>query len=224
MLSDFHVHLVRHVPVINPRQIWYGKDVEIDTTSDQVRKYFNQLAHALPHDPERSIWRSSPYQRALATAEAVASEIKQQGGTHPEIIQDAGFVEQQYGVMEGMTHDDVKNCADAADYLADMWNNPPLGGESMQMLQARIAKALDNLKDNASKTCTDAVVFAHGGVIMAAYAHARKQRMIDVFKDRKALLTPSFSYVSCLTISHDRQGGEWVWKDMYIKGIGKGPA
>ncbi|MDD3020832.1 MAG: histidine phosphatase family protein [Alphaproteobacteria bacterium] len=224
MSSIIRVHLVRHVPVINLGQIWYGRDIPFDTTSDRVKSYFNQLAQALPHDPGKSLWLSSPYPRAVATAEGVISAIKHQENCALALHQDEGFIEQQYGVMEDMKHEEVKQCAGAADYLSDMWNKPPQDGESMQMLQNRVADSLDRIRKTAPEGCEDAVVFTHGGVIMAAYAHARGKRMIDVFKDKKSSLTPSFSYISCLTISADRKSGQWTWNDQYLKGIGKEPS
>ncbi|MEK7800937.1 MAG: hypothetical protein AAB276_00645 [Pseudomonadota bacterium] len=57
--------------------------------------------------------------------------------------------------------------------------------------------------------------------MMAAFAHASGQRMIDVFHDKKAEKTPSFSYVSTLELTYDRCQGVWRQGFDYQTGLRK---
>lgn len=219
MSNILRFHLIRHVPVLNPHGVWYGRDVEFDTTSVYVAAYFNQLAATLPHDLGTSLWVTSPYPRAEQTAQGVMDCLPHQEA--PPLHINVDFVEQQYGVMEGRRHKDIKDDPRVVPYLQDMWGTPPEGGESMKMLQSRIGGALNDYAVQLPAQIKDVVIFAHGGVIMAAFAHATGQRMIDVFHDKKAAKTPSFSYVSTLELVYDRSQGTWQHDFDYQTGIRK---
>lgn len=198
------IHFIRHVPVSNPNKIWYGRDVDYDLYSPAVINHFNHLAQLLPSDPKTARWLASPYPRAFDTALMVWDGIGR--AEKPRLELDERFIEQRYGVMEGLTHDAVKNCAGAQAYLQDLWNTPPAGGESMAMLQARVSSGMNAL---AQDSATDYVIFTHGGVMMAAFAVATGRRMIDTFTDRKAALTPSFSYMSHLIVEQEPEINRW---------------
>lgn len=217
MSSLIRFHFVRHVPVINPDGIWYGRDIEIDISSDRTAQMFNQLASVLPADPRTSLWLTSDYPRAQMTCEGVGRHV-----VHlPQVIVNSGFREQQYGIMEGRCHREVKNDPACRAYLDDMWNNAPQNGESMSMFQTRVADTLNQVIETVDPAITDIAVFSHGGVIMAAYAEAKGQRLIDVFCDRKDAQVPSFSYMSRLTLSYDREVAGWSQNIPYAKGLPK---
>lgn len=209
-------HLIRHVPVINPKKIWYGRDIEHDATSTNVIRFFEILSQTLPSDPQNTIWMSSPYPRAKATGDGVLNAINTL--PKPKIILCDAFIEQQYGIMTGKRHDEIADDPDAAAYLNDMWATAPNGGESLKMLQIRIGNELDSLVKTTPSHITDIVIFSHGGVAMAAFSHATGQRMIDIFKQRETPLTPSFSYQSTLTLPWSN--GQWQ-TPRYLSGIRK---
>lgn len=219
MASILKFHMVRHGPVFNPDQIWYGRDIPFDVTSPAIVAHFNHLAKILPSDPETSMWLSSDYPRAQALAEATLKSIPR--SDIPELVLDQKFIEQQYGVMEGMAGLAAKKDPRLAEYFADMWGAPPQGGESMQMLQNRVGGRLDELSHITQDKVSDIVVFAHGGVNMAAFAHATGQSMIDIFKSRKNSLAPSFSYASRLELHFDRDRGKWLEAFEYDTGLPK---
>jgi len=219
MAEQRHIILVRHVPVSNPDGIWYGRDVDLAPTTPQLESLFNRLAAELPTAPDKTIWISSPYQRAMHTAQSVSDKIPARD--KPEIEIDDGFVEQQYGVMEGLPHQEAPLLPSVARYLQDTWNNCMEGGESMSIFQNRVAKALESLKERASIENKDAVVFTHGGVIMAAYAHVTGQRMSDIFKQRKEKLAPSISFVSRLDLTFEQEQAAWNTPPAYETGIPK---
>lgn len=205
MKQQCRIHFVRHVPVDNPDKIWYGRDVAYDIKSDRVKGQFNHLAGLLPTNPKTTRFLASPYPRAHDTGKMVIEHLSRTDKPTLEI--DEEFIEQRYGVMEGLRHEQALQCEGAQAYLADLWNAPPEGGESMAMLQTRVKSRMDVL---ACGEATDYVVFTHGGVMMAAFAVATGQRMIDTFKDRKEALVPSFSYMSYLVVEKEQGQGGWA--------------
>ncbi|MDY0029783.1 MAG: histidine phosphatase family protein [Pseudobdellovibrionaceae bacterium] len=219
MADQRHIILVRHVPVSNPDRIWYGRDVKLAPSTPELETLFNYLAQTLPQGPEKVIWTSSPYPRALHTAWSVADRILSQ--KKPAIEIDEVFVEQQYGVMEGLPHQRAMSLPSVAAYLQDTWNNSMEGGESMSVFQMRVARALESLKERTLKEKKDAVVFTHGGVLMAAYAYVTGQKMSDILKQRKGALAPSISFVSRLTLCTVEGRAGWKIPPVYETGIPK---
>lgn len=219
MSNVLKFHMVRHGPVSNPNGLWYGRDIEFDLTSPSVVEHFNHLACILPANPETSIWIASEYPRARCLAEEILNAVPQKPA--PQLILDKNFIEQQYGMMEGMLGQDARNDPRLASYFADMWNAPPPDGESMSMLQNRVGGRMDHLSVTLPDHITDVVVVAHGGVNMAAFSHATGQRMIDVFKARKGGMTPSFSYASRLELHFDRADKKWSDAFEYDTGLPK---
>ena len=217
---DIKIHFVRHVPVINPNQIWYGETIDYDDKSPRVKKFLKALAQILPHVVNTTLWLSSTYPRAIATGEGVLNELDTP--QKPILILNNNFIEQQYGIMTGRRHEEIANDPRVTAYMNDMWNTAPEGGESLSMLQFRVGNEIDNLVEKTPPYIEDVVVFSHGGVAMAAFSHATRQRMIDVFTKRKnndvVDFTPSFSYQSSLTLSW--LGGTWC-PPSYISGLSK---
>lgn len=212
-------HLIRHGPVLNPDQIWYGREVEFDLSSPHIVSHFNQLATILPVDRKTSVWRASEYPRSLALAQFL---LKASGVENPpDLVVDMGCIEQQYGEMEGTKGQEAKSDPRFAAYFADMWENPPPGGESLRMLQMRAAGTLDRLADELSPDIQDVVIVAHGGFNMAAYVHSQGLRMIDIFKSKGAEAVPSFSFISKLALQYDRDAKKWLPQPDYMKGIPK---
>lgn len=220
ILRSLNIHLIRHVPVINPYKIWYGATIDYDDSSESIVEYFQMLADTLPTNPDTTLWLSSPYPRAKATANGVLNKIGAE--RKPTISLCDAFIEQQYGVMTGKRHEEIVNDPTVSGYLNDMWGTAPKDGESLKMLQMRVGTTLDNLAESTPPHITDIVIFSHGGVAMAAFSHATGQRMIDVFKNRKldktAGLTPSFSYQSNLCLPWSN--GVWD-KPVYTSGLSK---
>jgi len=218
--GEIRFHLIRHVPDINPNQVCYGETIENDDKSPRIQEYFRALAQNLPHDADTTIWQSSPYPRALATANGVLRELDT--SQKPKLILNDCFVEQQYGIMTGKRHHEIVNDPRVMAYLNDMWDTAPEDGESLSMFQRRIGGGLDYLVETTPPHIKDVVIFSHGGVAMAAFSHATGQRMIDVFKkrkqDNKVDFIPSFSYQSSLILLWS--GGVWH-PPSYISGISK---
>lgn len=212
-------YMVRHAEVFNPDRIWYGREIPYDVTSERALQRFNRLAQILPTDPANTIWLSSDYPRAIATAKGILNAV-----THdnvPEIILDRRFVEQQYGIMEGMIGSEAIKHPELVPYFEDLWNNAPPGGESMQMFQGRVGRALNEVIDATASHIQNIVINAHGGTNMAAWVHAKGQKMSDVFKARGKDMVPSFSFISSLKLSYDRNAGKWLEAVEYESGLPK---
>lgn len=219
MMDILTINMLRHGPVHNPQKIWYGRDVEFDLTSLHIVDHFNNLAKTLPTDPETTAWLSSDYPRSQTLARFL---LKASGvPIPPELVIDLDFREQQYGVMTGMIGDEAKQDPRLTAYFTDMWQSPPQGGESLKMLQDRVGQGLDKLTQNLSPHIKNAVIVAHGGTNMAAFAHVTGQKMIDIFKSKKMAATPSFSYMSRLQLQYDRVNQKWLDAVEYTTGIPK---
>ena len=154
--------LVRHGPVINPGNLIYGKaDREIQTDNPGL---YIPLAAALPHE---AVYLTSSRGRTVKTLEAVA----QAGGfPTPAFTQDSAFDEQNFGEWEGLTWDELyANGRSHTFWLAPAHERPP-GGESFEDVMARVAGGLK--AQTAEHAGQNIVLFAHGGTIRAALAHA----------------------------------------------------
>ena len=219
MSNILKFHMVRHGPVFNPDQIWYGRDVQFDVISPEVIAFFERLAVVLPSDPDKCQWYASDYQRARAMGEAILNAT--QRSYVPLLTIDKEFGEQKYGMMEGMKGDEAKHHPQLTPYFQDMWNNAPPDGESLSMLQNRVARRIDYIAETAPDYVEDIVVAGHGGETMAACAHAMGRRMIDVFNERRLKIGPSYSYMSRLELQYDRTNKAWMTAFEYDTGIPK---
>ncbi len=222
MMTDMiRVHLIRHVPVINPGKIWYGDEIGIDLTSDAVRARFNELAKGVLGPQDSTLVYASSYKRAQQTAQGVI--LSAGPGFAPAIIIEPGFTEQQYGAMTGRAHNDIRDEDHVRAYLRDMWDVPPKGGESLKMFQERIAQTLDKTMRGMPGHITHVAVFCHGGVQMAALAHIRGLKMHDLMRERKETKDGSldFSYMSSLTLAYRRGRGCWLEKAELDPGLQK---
>lgn len=210
---------MRHVPVIEPRGLWYGRYARLEMDSARVIDRFNQLASQLPCRDDTTLFIASHYERAEMTANGVLSRL----GINPNkgILIDAGFAEQNYGDMADKHHHDIQHESAVRDYMSDMWNNAPPGGESMAMFQARIAGALDIAISRLSEHIDNVVIFCHGGTQIAALAHAKGLTIMDVWERRKQDPGLDFSYMSTLGLAYDRESAKWSKNYTLDPGIGK---
>ncbi len=110
---------------------------------------------------------SSPLQRALATAQAVA-------GDRP-IVLEPRLRERHHGDLQGLTRADMARLHPAlhAALVAHRPDYLPPGGEDIETFAGRVQAALDDLhRAHAGRTV---LAVAHGGVLDAAYRLATGQ-------------------------------------------------
>ena len=154
---------LRHAPVADRRGRIFGQmDVDADV-SDMCA--LEGLASRLPHD---ALWITSPLKRAHQTAAALAKVM----GHDAEPLVELNFAEQDFGLWQGFTHDEMAQQSPRENEL--FWKMPgsalPPQGESFTQVIDRVERAVETLsRDYIQK---ERIVFAHGGVIRAALALA----------------------------------------------------
>lgn len=147
---------IRHAPVQGQEARYFGRlDVAAEPLHPGVAA---GLARRLP---PVAVWLGSPLIRARMTGLALRD------GVDPVAIPD--FSEQDYGLWQGRTHNDVYNANRTLD-----WANPaeirPPEGESFVDVCARVAAAIDRLSVHYAGHSI--VALGHQTTIRAAIAHA----------------------------------------------------
>ncbi len=154
---------IRHAPVRGAEGRLTGqRDVECDTSDERS---FRALAAMLPGD---AIPIVSSLKRTRQTFEAIISA----GACMPEPVVEPEFVEQSFGLWEGLGWAEMQ--ARDPDAYAGFWESPtrnaPPEGESFEAQMRRTAAAIERLSGEFAGR--DIVAVSHGGTIRAAVAHA----------------------------------------------------
>ncbi len=154
---------IRHAPVPNAEGLINGRlDVDCDC-SDLLAA--GALAGLLPAD---AVVVVSPLVRTWQTLAAITAA----GVIHPEPLIEPDFVEQSFGVWEGLGWAQMR--ARDPDAYARFWSDPtrnaPPGGESFAAQIERTGAAIERLSKQFAGS--DVVCISHGGTIRAACAHA----------------------------------------------------
>jgi alpha-ribazole phosphatase len=147
---------IRHAPVQGQEARYFGR---LDVSAEPVHPGIAAgLARRLP---PVAVWVASPLVRARMTALALRD------GVDPIAIPD--FSEQDYGLWQGRSHNDVYNANRTLD-----WANPadirPPEGESFADVCVRVAAAIDRL--SAHYAGHSIVAMGHQTTVRAAVAHA----------------------------------------------------
>lgn len=147
---------IRHAPVQGQEARYFG---HLDVNAEAVHP---GVAAALARRlPPVAVWVGSPLIRARMMALALRE------GADPIAIPD--FIEQDYGLWQGRSHNDVY----AANRTLD-WANPaeirPPEGESFADVCVRVAAAIDRLSEHYAGHSI--VALGHQTTIRAAIAHA----------------------------------------------------
>lgn len=139
-------------------------DVPLNATGlEQARRVAERLAQE-----SMQLLVSSDLQRALQTAQAVASRVQA-----PAPLLDAALREQHFGIVEGLQVADIKTrYADAwAQWVRFEADFAFQGGESTRAFHARVLAAVQALaRQYAGQTLA---VVTHGGVLDMVYRSAR---------------------------------------------------
>ena len=149
------LHWVRHGPT-GARGMLGHRDMPADLTDAGA---VARLAAALPPDAPVG---SSDLSRATATADAIADG-------RPRLAPDPALREIDFGAWEGLAAEEVEDQA----RLRAFWDEPgaasPPGGESWDMLTARVDPAVDRL---IALGHPHLIVVAHMGVILTQVQRA----------------------------------------------------
>lgn len=163
---------VRHAPIVGLHGVIHGNlDAACDLSSVSS---FKALAKVLP---AKALWLASNLSRAKETAAAIARH----GIDIPCPVIEKNLAEQDFGVWQGKTWDDLLDGPGAKenkDYQA-FWQNPaqnaPPGGESFRSVFHRVSNLVERFNaqlQNAKPPGGDIVAIAHAGPIRAAIALA----------------------------------------------------
>jgi len=150
---------LRHAPIPERRGRIFGQmDVDSDVSDTRT---LGALASYLPKD---ALWITSPLKRARQTAGALAKTV----GHDAEPLVEPGFAEQDFGLWQGLTHDEMAERFPRENEL--FWKTPasssPPEGESFAQVMERVGRVIASLSQDHLQE--ERIVFAHGGVIRAA--------------------------------------------------------
>ena len=150
---------IRHAHVPEVGHMMYGSlDVDCDTSDTAL---FRGVAARLPLD---AVWVTSTLKRTRQTAQALVDN----GAMAKDMSQDAGIIEQDFGDLNGKTHEELFARRD--DGYLGFWPLPPEqqapNGENFIMLRERVARFTDRI--TAEHPGEDVVCVAHRGTILAA--------------------------------------------------------
>ena len=148
------VILVRHTRPAVPAGVCYGvTDLDLAPTFDV------EAAAVLAALPAADRLVSSPLQRCRQLAERIGAAR----GLAP--VLDERLREFDFGGWEGVPWDSIPR-KELDAWAADFFHARPHGGESVQMLRARVAAAIADYR----RSSVPHVVVTHAGVIKAALA------------------------------------------------------
>lgn len=158
---------IRHAKVPEVMHRMYGSlDVDCDTSDTAL---FSGVAAKLPAD---AVWVTSPLKRTHQTAQALIDNGAPFSG---KFVQDDDIAEQNFGDLNGLTHEELFAMRDDA-YLG-FWPWPPEeqapNGESFPMLRQRVEAFKARMI--ALHSGRDIVCVAHRGTILAALQVALDQ-------------------------------------------------
>ena len=165
--------LVRHGETEWNRQLRFQGQVDVPlnaTGQEQALRVARRLASGEVH---RVV--SSDLARARQTAAPLAELLARRGG--PDPIESAALREQSFGVVDGMSVDEIKRLHPAAwndwvDFRADYAFE---GGESTRRFHGRVLQGLRELANaHAGETL---VVVTHGGVLDMVWRSARARSL-----------------------------------------------
>jgi len=137
--------------------------------NEQGLRQADRLAVALAQGDTIDAVYASDLSRAHSTASAIAQAVGQTVNVH------TGLRERHFGAFQGRTFAEIE--AELPEH-AHHWRKrtpewaPPEGGESLQMLRARILATMDDLA--AQHTGQQIVMVAHGGVMDILYRAATR--------------------------------------------------
>ncbi len=168
------VHLVRHGEVRNPDGLVYG-DLPGFGLSEEGRAQAHRAAARLAAYPLTAIW-SSPLQRALQTAEAIAASH------HLPVKVDPDLIEWRLNTWTGIPWSDL---ADRRPGELETYLQNPIGldfaAESLEALAARVAGVIVRIaRDDGG----DLAVVAHQDPLQAARLHLLGQSLINLHIDK----------------------------------------
>lgn len=159
------VWLVRHTAVKVPLGMCYGRsDVPLRESFADEAAAVRERLRGVDFD---SVW-CSPLSRCVHLAEACG---------YPDALLDDRLMEIDFGDWELRYFDEIDD-PQLQIWYADYLHARPTGGETFDEQRARVAQFLEELR---AETHRRALVFTHGGVMVAAGIHAELFAATEAF-------------------------------------------
>lgn len=190
---------IRHAPPVNPDNICYGADIDVDVSDTET---LQRVARALPGGAQ---WFVTPMSRTLKTAQAIIAH-------HPDSARVAfqtahDLREQSFGDWVGMPRAVLPRQPGFAAYIADMENTAPPGGESLSDLAHRVGRWMEDVVARHPDG-GDIILVAHKGTIRAGIHYAEGVGLRDTLK---IAIDP----LSLTTLVHEK--GKWTLAHSNLK-------
>ena len=131
------IHFVRHAEVENPKNIWYGR-LKGFVLSERGKRQAHALADHFAGSELAAVY-SSPLERAIQTAEAIASEHGIEVALEPDIIESDTKLQGKYG--------DARLFRNPLNLRFFINPTRPSWGESYRSIAERMKRAVDHLLD-----------------------------------------------------------------------------
>ncbi len=154
------LYFIRHgLTAHNKRGLTNGQTIDEPLIEKGV-KQAEELAEILTKSIKHIY--SSDLLRAKQTAEIINKRLNANLTLHQELreIDLGSLTGKSWEEINDLTGRDLKSA-----YLAHDYNLEPWGGESVQAVNARVKKVIDEIKKDGKR----ALVVAHGGIVRAAY-------------------------------------------------------
>lgn len=153
---------VRHAPVkaMMPGRIYGQRDLGCNLKDvDRLKALADQL-------PTEAVWVTSTLSRTKKTAKAIAEQQKKPIKT----LAYKELMEQNFGLWQSKTWDDLEEEGEAEAFWADPANLTPPEGESFALMCKRVQKCVTHLHKKYAGQ--HVICVAHAGTIRAALAQA----------------------------------------------------
>lgn len=164
-------YLIRHAPVLAaPEKLYRSADEPADISNGAQ---LDRLAACLPNPPQQEHepqleWMTSPLQRSLMTARALAERAAAQ----QDITEDIRLMEQDFGDWFGLSFDElwqkIKHLPPHNWSLLAADSCPP-GGESFLDVWQRVGEFME--EKSPALLPTSRIIISHAGIIRAIVGH-----------------------------------------------------
>lgn len=161
-MTMLRFYWVRHAPPINPGDICYGADMDVDVSDHAA---LQKQAALIPAGAQ---WHISPMHRAWKSAAALSDHHPERDRIIFHVEQD--LREQSFGDWVDLPRAALRAQPGFSAYMADPENNAPPGGESLKNVAQRVGSVIERLVA-AYPQGGDICIVSHKGINRAALHH-----------------------------------------------------
>lgn len=195
--TDIRVWFMRHAPTMWSRDGRVQGNVDTDVLPDDVLEYIKKMDTNNIPKPDMIV--VSELRRTAQTAEVLRQYLN---WGQIEVVRDAAFNERRWGILEGKTHQEVKDMLSSNPdmvsrypYLVNepefqrIWSDPDFkaeGGESLNELGIRVNSGLSELQ--AKYPGKNIFLITHAGVLQTQGLKLQGISNVAIGKDQEKML------------------------------------